>query len=101
MAVVRVGGARVCLALLPPVHLTACIPLPTISLLLKLAAAVLSPALKRMPPFGSFRRTGVTSFSGMGSLGGSGMLTPPITPAGAARGLSKTRLFVVVHKVSN
>ncbi len=42
---------------------------------------------------------GVTSFSGMGSLGGSGMLTPPITPAGAARGLSKTRLFVVVHKV--
>jgi RNA recognition motif-containing protein len=41
---------------------------------------------------------GVTSFSGMGSLGGSGMLTPPITPAGAPRGLGKTRLFVVVHK---
>lgn len=55
----------------------------------------------RMPTFGSFRHAGVTSFSGMGSLGGSGMLTPPITPAGAARGLSKTRLFVVVHKVSN
>lgn len=54
-----------------------------------------------MLTFGSFRHTGVTSFSGMGSLGGSGMLTPPITPAGAARGLSKTRLFVVVHKVSN
>ena len=49
----------------------------------------------RMPTFGSFRHAGVTS------LGGSGMLTPPITPAGAARGLSKTRLFVVVHKVSN
>ena len=34
----------------------------------------------------------------MGGLGGGSLLTPPLTPS-AARGLSKTRLFVVVHKV--
>lgn len=51
---------------------------------------------------------GVTNFAGMGGLGG-GSLLNPITPSAAAaaaaaaasssKSLSKTRLFVVVHKV--
>ncbi|PSC73543.1 RNA-binding 45 isoform B [Micractinium conductrix] len=47
---------------------------------------------------------GVTNFSGMGGLGGSSSLLNQLTPSAAAaagpsaRGLSKTRLFVVVHK---
>lgn len=43
---------------------------------------------------------GVTSFSGMSSLSGgsSSNLLTPMGP-GASKSLSKTRLFVVVHKV--